>query len=192
MQGLTPALLLETMDEVDQAIARSCSVGGASRDEQVQAAALNIPEVHSDFIGSWLLVVLGRDGVLFLMCLQIMLVLLGLLAALSLARWVQTARISHVAASVIAYTIVGLTIVLALQWALSWGNTFGVTPVVGQPATFLSAGRSHLLTFGLGMVIAVMVGLRLTRARGRLQLDPLPPVPRRFARSLIVRWRERI
>ena len=35
------------------------------------------------------------------------------------------------------------------HWLISWGNTLGLLPVMGQPMTWLTAGNSHIVGFAL-------------------------------------------
>ncbi|MGE4011891.1 MAG: hypothetical protein AB7G15_07125, partial [Alphaproteobacteria bacterium] len=48
--------------------------------------------------------------------------------------------------------IYGLAWMHLIHWMISWGNVLGLLPVMGQPMTFITAGNSHLLFFGLAIV----------------------------------------
>jgi len=52
------------------------------------------------------------------------------------------------------YFVQGGAVIHLIQWTISWCNTLGLLPVMGQPMTWLSAGNSHLFTVGLVTLVA--------------------------------------
>ena len=98
---------------------------------------LHLPEIQNDFISTWLFQAMGRDTALLIAVVQVMVVALMLLAAFRLARFAPGDEPTRGAATVLAYTTIGLAVMMALQWLISWMNAFGLLPVMGQPATYL-------------------------------------------------------
>lgn len=143
--------------------------------------ALSMPEIQNDFIGSWLIVALGRSGALQLVLLQCTLVGLMVFAAFRVVKFQPAHVRNRAAASAAAFATVGFAMMLGVQWAISWANAFGVVPVMGQPATFLSHGPSHLLLFGVPAILAPLCALRLRSALTVLPArDDIEPIPWRF------------
>jgi hypothetical protein len=52
-------------------------------------------------------------------------------------------------------------------------------PVMGQPMTYVSAGRSHFLFFGLPAIALTMIALRISTLRAPPVYRRIPPVPAR-------------
>lgn len=66
-----------------------------------------------------------------------------------------------------AFEALGISIfclswIVIVQWAITWGNTLGLLPVMGQPMTWISAGRSHLLAVGLPALLLPLVAVWAT------------------------------
>jgi len=60
------------------------------------------------------------------------------------------------------FVIQGLLVIHLLQWSISWGNTLGILPVMGQPMTWLSSGNSHLASVGVPALILGLLGCWVT------------------------------
>lgn len=61
------------------------------------------------------------------------------------------------------------------QWLLSWSNTFGVLPVMGQPMTWLSAAGSHHLFAAMPGVLAILAAFRMSDSRAPHLAFGAPP-----------------
>ena len=87
---------------------------------------------------------------------------LYLLVLFSLSRRVESATRradfrEQNAGRVLGFTLFGLAWMHAVHWAIAWGNTLGLLPVMGQPMTWMSAGNSHLLGFALLSLFIALV-----------------------------------
>ncbi|MEM7214135.1 MAG: hypothetical protein AAF423_01235 [Pseudomonadota bacterium] len=140
-------------------LGRNCNP--SSNNEVSLEIATKIFAIQSDFASTWLISYFGRDGALIIAMLQIALVTLMLFASFLMLRWHPGMSEERPAANMASFTIAAFAIMLALQWIISWANAFGNVPVMGQPATFLSHGRSHFLFFGLPAIAFTMCALRM-------------------------------
>lgn len=131
--------------------------------DAIREGASLIPVVQSDFVGTWLMALFGRDGTLAIILFQFGLISALIGAAFLTMRWTPGHRFDRPTASAAAYTCLGFAVMLAMQWAISWSNALGIVPVMGQPATYLSHGRSHFLGFGLPVILITLASLRLRR-----------------------------
>ncbi|WP_394690414.1 hypothetical protein [Hoeflea sp.] len=126
--------------------------------------AQRIFAIQSDFVGTWLIAYFGRDGALVLAMLQSSLIAGMLLASFLILRWQPGMSEERPAANMSAFAVVSFAIMIALQWIISWANAFGTVPVMGQPATFLSHGRSHFIFFGMPALVFTISALRMRAA----------------------------
>ncbi len=166
----------------------NCTV--VSDDTAPQAIALRMPAIQSDFVGTWLIALYGKDGAIVIAALQWALAASLVCCGFLIMRWLPGQSFERPAASTAAYACVGFAIMIAIQWAISWSNALGLIPVMGQPATFLSHGRSHFIFFGTPAVILALSGLRMRsafEAPRRMGLDrsesDIPAIPLRFLNS---------
>lgn len=138
-------------------------------DETVAAAATGkncreqaIPAVENDFVVAFWLTHAGRVGGAVLALAQ-----WGALATLAGLAW----RVGggELAADFLHLATGGFAAALACQWIIGWANPLGLLPVMGQPATFLSAGNSHLAFFALPCLLtgllSAAIGALDARAR---------------------------
>jgi cell division protein FtsW (lipid II flippase) len=157
--------------------------------EPVAVNELALPEVQNDFVAAWLVHALGRDGAFALAFLQLALVCLMTAAAFKVMRWRSGDEDRRAASTFLAGTIVGFAMMLFLQFCIAWMNGFGLLPVMGQPMTFVSHGRSHFLFFGVPAILSVMAGLRFMRSEPPRGVVELAPVPMSLGRWFQVRRR---
>lgn len=130
-------------------------------------AVMDLPALEDDFALAFLLHRFGAVPGLVLLGFQ----LLYVVALFSLGRGIAafTAggdfREQH-AGLVAGYALCGLAWMQIAHWTIAWGNTLGLLPVMGQPMTWLSAGNSHLLGFGL-LTLVVALTTAWVRQAGR-------------------------
>jgi cell division protein FtsW (lipid II flippase) len=147
---------------------------------------MTLPAVQNDFITAFYINRFGGLAGLVLLVVEMLFVTLLFM----LARGVEDSfgrgdfREQN-PALVMSYTLYLLAWMQATHWLISWGNTLGVLPVMGQPMTWLTAGTSHLLFFGL---VVLMIGLGTgwamrsylsENALARAARDGPPPATRR-------------
>jgi hypothetical protein len=174
----TPSLAL------DDLLGQVCPQG--SDEEPVSVNDLSLPEIQNDFIAAWLVHALGRDGAFMLALLQFALVCLMTAAAFRVMRWRSGDEDRRAASTFLAGAIVGFAVMLLLQFSIAWMNAFGLLPVMGQPMTFVSHGRSHFLFFGIPAIMSFIAGLRFVRSGPPDGFAGLSPIPVRFSRWLPV------
>ncbi len=148
-------------------------------EEIVSVGDLSLPEIQNDFVAAWAIQALGRDGAFMLILLQFALVCLMLWAAFRVMRWRSGDEDRRAASTFLASAIVGFSVMLFLQFSISWMNALGLLPVMGQPMTFVSHGRSHFLFFGIPAILSVAFGLRVARNEAPQGFGTLLQVPKR-------------
>ncbi|MBP2230021.1 cell division protein FtsW [Azospirillum agricola] len=106
-----------------------------------------IPAIENDFAITFWIMHAGRAGAMGLLAAQLaLLALLGLVA--SRLSWPPgDPERPPALGDTLQFLLVGLTVLLACHWLIAWANPLGLLPVMGQSATLLSAGTSHLLFF---------------------------------------------
>jgi cell division protein FtsW (lipid II flippase) len=157
--------------------------------EPVAVSDLSLPEIQNDFIAAWAIHALGRDGAFALALLQFALVCLMTAAAFRVMRWRAGDEDRRAASTFLAGAIVGFALMLLLQFSIAWMNAFGLLPVMGQPMTFVSHGRSHFLFFGIPAIMSVMIGLRFMRSEASYGFTGLSPIPMSLGRYFPIRRR---
>ena len=121
-------------------LAEVCPYGNKSQ-SMPAVTDLGLPEIQNDFIVAWVFTALGRDGALLLCLLEMATVILMLVAAFRIMNWATVDDDRRIATTFFANLIIIFSIMLFLQFAISWMNAFGELPVMGQPMTFISQGR---------------------------------------------------
>ncbi len=119
-----------------------------------------LPEVQNDFVAAFLINRFGGIAGLLLLGVE--------LASITLLFMLGGAVERHMARGdfreqqlgvVLGYVIYGGACMYATHWLISWGNTLGLLPVMGQPMTWVTAGTSHLMFFAMfTLVIALISG----------------------------------
>lgn len=127
--------------------------------------AFDIPAVHDDFAGAYLIHALGVDMGLALAACQTLLILA--LTAIGLALIFQPAagKPDRGLRWFAGFCCLGFAGLIFSQSLLSWGNVYGMLPVMGQPMTFISAGGSHTLAVGISLLFVADFGLRFLETR---------------------------
>jgi len=111
-------------------------------------AGNRLPAVQDDFALSFLLYKFGGIAGLILLYVQVSyLILLWRCGAAAL--FFSDHYAERRSGRILCFVLQGLVIVHLLQWAIAWGNSLGLLPVMAQPMTWLSSGNSHLLFVGL-------------------------------------------
>lgn len=62
----------------------------------------------------------------------------------------------------LAYSLFGFATMQLVHWIISWSNTLGLLPIMGQPMTFLSAGNSHLFALVLPTTVFLLMMIKIT------------------------------
>ena len=170
---------------MDNLLGKVCS---SVRDSELTTVSeLSLPQIHNDFIAAWVVQALGRDGAFALALLEFALVSLMLMAAFRIMRWRPGDEDRRAASTFLAGASVGFAVMLFLQFAIAWMNAFGLLPVMGQPMTFVSHGRSHFLFFGVPAILSVVAGLRFMRGEAPRGFAALSPISMRFGFRNLVR-----
>jgi cell division protein FtsW (lipid II flippase) len=135
-------------------------------------AGNELPAVQDDFALAFLLYKFGGLAGILLLFVQF-----GYLYMLSrIGSKVQRLTGDYAkreSAIAISFIIYGMVVVHLLQWSISWGNTLGLIPIMGQPMTWLSSGNSHLLSIGYPALVIGMFGEWLTEGRNIDQASSL-------------------
>lgn len=111
---------------------------------------MTLPAVQDDFITAFLINRFGGLAGLALLFVELFYVLLLFLLGRSVERRFARGDFGEQNAGIVlGYTLYGLAWMHIAHWLISWGNTLGLLPVMGQPMTWLTAGNSHLIGFAL-------------------------------------------
>jgi len=121
----------------------------------------DLPAVQDDFALSFFLYKFGAVAGIALLCVQLCYLFL-LSRAGSKALFLSGDYAKRQAGIVLCFVIQGLVVIHILQWSISWGNTLGLLPVMGQPMTWLSSGNSHLASVGFTALILGLLGCWVT------------------------------
>lgn len=124
-----------------------------------------IPVVESDFIGAFLLAHHGLGAGLILLLTQVCFVAVCLYIYVRLKTAPVREPIVRGAQDALATMTLGATLLFVMQWVLSWGNTFVLLPIMGQPMTWISAATSHHLLMAIPAACALLISARIARAR---------------------------
>jgi len=121
---------------------------------------VQIPVIQNDFIGTYLVVRFGIGGALVFVLAQI-----GLMVAtiLALGRLRSAPEMNDAEQGVRRFLVasgIGVIALFAAHWAISWGNSLGLLPVMGQPMTWIAAATSHHLLMALPAVAILVVAFR--------------------------------
>lgn len=132
----------------------ACPLPNAGLDPALSVQRLlAVPEGDDDFAAVSIVFALGLDGAAIYLSLQAALAGVALMISIS-ALWVKGPM--RIWGLILGCTSLGLTLVYAGQVVLGWGNVLGLTPIMGQPMSFVSLGASHHLFFALPFAIAVV------------------------------------
>lgn len=113
-------------------------------------AVMTLPAVQDDFITAFLINRFGGLSGLLMLFVQLFYVMVLFLLGRSVEkRFAKGDFGEQNAGIVLGFTLYGLAWMHVAHWLISWGNTLGLLPVMGQPMTWLTAGNSHLIGFAL-------------------------------------------
>jgi cell division protein FtsW (lipid II flippase) len=123
-----------------------------------------LPQVQNDFIVSFLLYKFGGIAGLALAFVQLLYlwVLFGICRKVS--QWGESAGNyrQRQTGNVLSFIIFGLAWIHIGQWGISWGNAFGLLPVMGQPMTWISAANSHMVFVGFPALVLSLLSAWMT------------------------------
>jgi len=117
-----------------------------------------LPAVQDDFITAFLINRFGGFAGLAMLITQLSYVLLLFGLGRVVERQMEQGDFREQNAGVvIGFTLYGLAWMHIAHWLISWGNTLGLLPVMGQPMTWLTAGNSHLIAFALVILTVALI-----------------------------------
>jgi cell division protein FtsW (lipid II flippase) len=126
--------------------------------------AHTIPVAENDFAAAYLIARHGVESAVLLFAFQFAFFVLAVVAYVRLIR-VEGGDTSDLIVRYLLSILLAATAALfVIQWFLSWSNSLGLFPVMGQPMTWLSAGSSHHLLMALPCAITVLLAVRYTLA----------------------------
>ena len=127
------------------------AVGGTEGSGLFSPEHIYVPEMHNDFIFSFLGASLGFVGVL--LTLAVMAIL-----------WFKVLRCAAKATDMLGYMIcMGVFAMLAFQSITNIGMNIGILPVIGNTLPFISYGGSSVLTSYLCIGLALSVSMHSTK-----------------------------
>lgn len=155
-------------------------------------ALMSLPAVQDDFALAFLINRFGVTTALVLGLLQIGILWLMIDTALSKYVWGLGDYADDAVRQVICFLTLGGAGLLLLHWVISWGNVFGLLPVMGQPMTWVSSANSHLWFMATPILATTLIAMRLSSGQGLtlLSADAGPPdQPFPVAERVKVVWR---
>lgn len=125
---------------------------------------LSIPAIQDDFILAFYLHKWGGAAGIALLLLQAfwVMAMFGVSQQLLIDAEKRN-RDQRLSYRFLAYVVYGMAWMHVLHWLISWGNTLGILPIMGQPMTWLSSGMSHLLAVALPSLILMLLATRFNR-----------------------------
>lgn len=155
----TGAQVLGSMDLVGEAGlwgARQKPLDSFGRNGAVMA----LPEVQNDFITAFLVNRFGGAAGLLLLGTELAFITVLFLLVGAVERNFGRGDFREQQMGVVlGYVLYGIACMYTAHWVISWGNTLGLLPVMGQPMTWVTSGTSHLLFFAMfGLAIALISG----------------------------------
>ena len=124
----------------------------------VNGPVMTLPAVQDDFITAFLINRFGGIAGLVMLGTQLLFIVLLFGLGRRLERQLTGGDFRDQNAGVVlGYTLFGLAWLHAAHWLISWGNTMGMLPVMGQPMTWLTAGNSHLMAFALIILLIAQI-----------------------------------
>lgn len=130
--------------------------------DEVRQRAARMFAIQNDFVAALVFVSMGRDGAIRLAALQAVFLLLMLAIAWRLTSRRHVRENWRVTSTIAAHMVIGFMILVGVHFAISWANTLGLIPVMGQPMTYISAGQSHFLMVGMPTILVAVIASRLT------------------------------
>ncbi|MBU0500914.1 MAG: FtsW/RodA/SpoVE family cell cycle protein [Gammaproteobacteria bacterium] len=128
----------------------------------VNGPVMALPAVQDDFIAALLINRFGGYTALGLILSQIIWCLVLLTVACNLMKskgGFEEYRSRYWLGAV----LFGLVWMEIAHWCISWGNVLGLLPVMGQPMTWLSSGKSHMLAVAFPGLLLGMIGAWILR-----------------------------
>jgi len=126
-------------------------------------ALMAMPAIQDDFIMTFLINRFGIGGALMLGVLQMLIVGLLLHSAMAQYIWQAGDYADDAARQVLCFVTFAGAGLLLLHWVISWGNAFGVMPIMGQPSTWISAANSHIGFMAIPILVGALILLRLPK-----------------------------
>lgn len=139
--------------------------GGTEPSFGFNGRIMDLPMVHNDFIGSFVIFKFGGFTALLFLLVQ----MIYLQTLFDIGREVrekgENAGHRHRKSGYVLYLVLfGLAWVHGAQWLIAWGNVLGLLPVMGQPMTWISLAISHMAFFGLPTLALAMLAGRMIGA----------------------------
>lgn len=123
---------------------------------------MTLPAVQDDFIAAFLINRFGGYTALGLILTQILWIAVTLTVAHGLMGE-KGAFEEYRSRFWLGAVLYGLVWMEIAHWCISWGNVLGLLPVMGQPMTWLSSGKSHVLAVAFPALLLGMIGVWIAR-----------------------------
>jgi cell division protein FtsW len=138
--------------------------------------AMALPEVQNDFITAFLVNRFGGAAGLVLLGTELAFIALILLLSGAVERHFGRGDFREQQLGVVlGYVLYGAGCMYAAHWIISWGNTLGLLPVMGQPMTWVTSGTSHLVFFAMfALTIALVSGWVLRGYLDEVKASAMP------------------
>ena len=125
------------------------------------AAFLRVPALQDDLITAFFIGRFGVEAAQALMLIQAVFVISAMAGAFVVFRGRSGDFRDEGARLLLAIIAYGSASMFFVQWAVSWSNVLSWIPIMGQPMTFISYARSHMLGMALPCVLVIMLALRI-------------------------------
>lgn len=170
-KGLGEQLLSTLSNRLSRLDAKfpGCNATEGLRLGAVSSVALAVPAIQDDFIGAFFTYTFGRDAAGLIALIQGGLVIGLLILSFEAASHASLHPREFEVCLFFCFINAGFGFGLALQFALSWGNTLGLFPVMGQPMSLMSLGTSHQLFFVLPAIVTTLLTDNILSAPDRGQ-----------------------
>jgi cell division protein FtsW (lipid II flippase) len=132
-----------------------------AKEAEEEPRPIEIPVVESDFAAAYLISRFGTGAGRLFFLGQFLLVLVCLYGFLRVSFTARTGGGTEESIRrFVAITLAGASMLFVLQWVFSWSNILGLTPIMGQPMTWLSHAPSHHAFMAIPCLLVMVIGLR--------------------------------
>jgi cell division protein FtsW (lipid II flippase) len=135
-----------------------------------------LPEVQNDFVTAFLINRFGGAAGLVLIGTELAFITLIFLLGGAVERAFGRGDFREQQLGVVlGYVLYGAGCMYGAHWFISWGNTLGLLPVMGQPMTWVTSGTSHLVFFAMfALTVALVSGWVLRGYLDEVKASAMP------------------
>jgi cell division protein FtsW (lipid II flippase) len=139
-------------------------------------AVMALPEVQNDFVTAFLINRFGGLAGVVLLAAELVFITLMFMLGAALERHFGRGDFrEQQLGTVLGFVIYGAGCMYATHWFISWGNTPGLLPIMGQPMTWITSGTSHLIFFAMfALTIALISGWILRDYLEEVEASAMP------------------